>query len=77
MLPMVTQLTNRGSNAKPGLTRMLQTEPSTIPQTDERTQGGEMELMILRERLLPSVPLNHFQNGFQGIGGTEAQNQRY
>ena len=50
MLPMVTQLTNRGSNAKPGLTRMLQTEPSTIPQTDERTRGGEMELMILRSR---------------------------
>lgn len=55
---------------------MLLTEPSAIPQTDERTQAGEMELMILRVRLLPSVPLNHFQNGFQGIGETEPQNQR-
>ena len=55
---------------------MLLTEPSAIPQTDERTQAGEMELMILRVRLLPSVPLNHIQNGFQGIGETEPQNQR-
>lgn len=49
---------------------MPSTQPSAIPQTDERTQAGEMELMILRVRLLPSVPLNHFQNGFQGIGET-------
>lgn len=61
MLSMVTPLVSKSSNANPGLTPTLST---VLTQKKEKQERRNCDL----EGKIPSVSLNHFQNGFGGIG---------